>query len=103
MGNPTSNATDVKRLITPNQEPAPSYSVAGPSTYSDNEPFRDFEDAALVGSSGKAGDEPGDDDELPAYNDLTDPAYLGEEPPPFSKYSPTKHLISNGKVVSLSE
>ncbi|KAA8909942.1 hypothetical protein FN846DRAFT_775740 [Sphaerosporella brunnea] len=38
------------------------------------------------------------DEELPPYTE--DPTYLGEEPPPFTTYTPRKHLLTNGKVVS---
>jgi hypothetical protein len=47
-----------------------------------------------------------DDIPPPSYTDATtttsiDPtSYLGDEPPPFAKYSPTKHYIRNRKVVS---
>ncbi|KAF8243197.1 hypothetical protein K440DRAFT_76967 [Wilcoxina mikolae CBS 423.85] len=71
-------------------KPLPSLSLpsdAGPSSSSSAPLLLDYDDPSSPKSS----------EALPAYDD---PSYLGEEPPPFTKYSPSTHLLTNGKVVS---
>jgi hypothetical protein len=73
------------------EEPGPSGKPARAPRYTDYE----------SSSSHLVDDELSRDDrELPEYSEFLDPNNQGEQPPPFTKYAPSKHLITNGKTIS---
>jgi hypothetical protein len=99
----SSNNINMGKLTSPGAKsldtlaPAPDYLAAGGPSSSASAPLLlDFDDdAAPLG--GKTPDA-GTDEELQPYTE--DPTYLGDEPPAFAPYTPRKHLLRNGKVVS---